>query len=72
MVHIPVKFQENTAMRLRVTEQKLKVTDRQANGGGGGRGVSISPVPAGDKKYMALIRYTPPPPPLMQHCFLRT
>ena len=42
-MHVPEKFRENTAMRFRVTVQKLNVTD----------GVAISPVPAlgvvGDK-----------------------
>ena len=36
MVHVPAKFWENTAMRLRVTARKLNVTDW---------GLSISPVP---------------------------
>ena len=29
MVHVPAKFQENTAMHFRVTVRKLNVTDRQ-------------------------------------------
>ena len=32
MVHVPAKFRENTAMRFRVTVQKLNVTDRQTDG----------------------------------------
>ena len=33
MVHVPAKFRENTAMRVRVTVRKLNVTDRQTDRG---------------------------------------
>ena len=32
MVHVPAMFRENTAMRFRVTVQKLNVTDGQTDG----------------------------------------
>ena len=41
----PVKFRENTAMRLRVTVRKLNVTDRQTDRHRQTDGISISPVP---------------------------
>ena len=32
MVHVPVKFRENTSMRFRVTVRKLNVMDRRTDG----------------------------------------
>ena len=45
MVHVPAKFWEYTAMCVRVTVQKLNMTDSGRTGRGGGGGLSISPDP---------------------------